>query len=125
MVQIDRAYLALALALLIVGEGLGLYMGIANDMRLRNVHITLMLPGFVTLAIYGFIFRLWPAMKIGPLAAAQFWLGAISTIGIMIGAYQFVVSGSIAIVAPSSVLAIVATLILGWLFLQRTSEVSS
>jgi hypothetical protein len=125
MVHIDRAYLALALALLIVGEGLGLYMGIANDMRLRSVHITLVLPGFVTLAIYGFMFRLWPGMKSGPLAAAQFRVGALSTIGAVIGAYQLAVSGSIVIIAPSSVVGILATLMLGWLFWQRSGEGAS
>jgi hypothetical protein len=123
MAHIDRAYLALALVLLIVGDGLGLYMGIANDMTLRGLHITLVLPGFVTLAIYGFTFRLWPTMKVGPLAAVQFWLGAVSTIGLVIGSYLLIANGSVAIIAPSSVVAIVAAVILLWLFWVRSREV--
>ena len=58
MAEIDRFYVAIALALLVLGEILGLYMGIVSDMRFRAVHVALVLPGFVVLALYGFIFRL-------------------------------------------------------------------
>lgn len=122
MAHIDRAYVALALAFLIVGELLGLYMGIASDLRLRTVHSTIMLPGFVVLAIYGFMFRLWPAMKTGPAAAAQFWLGTISAVALVIGSYQFVTTGAVMIVAPASILAIVAAAFLLWLFWTRSAE---
>jgi hypothetical protein len=122
MANIDRAYVTLALALLIIGTLLGLYMGIANDMRYRSVHITMVLPGFVTLAIYGFMFRLWPGMKAGPLAAAQFWLGALSTIGLVIGSYLFVATGGIVFIALSSVVAILAVALLAWLFWTRSVE---
>ena len=74
MAQIDRAYVALALALLIIGELLGFYMGMMNDNKWRAVHIVIVLVGFVTLAIYGALFRLWPTMTRGVLARAQFWL---------------------------------------------------
>jgi hypothetical protein len=122
MAHIDRAYVTIALVLLIVGEMLGIYMGVASDSRLRTVHITMVLPGFVVLAIYGCMFRLWPAMKAGPVASAQFWLGVISTLGLVIGAYQFVSTGSIAIVAPASALAVVAAALLLWLFWTRSQE---
>ena len=119
MAHIDRAYLALALVLLLLGDLLGFYMGISNDTKLRGVHIGMVLNGFANLAIYGFIFRLWPAMKSGPLAAAQFWLGALGAIGLMIGMYLQSVGGGGAIIAPSAVVAIVAAAILLWLFCMR------
>jgi hypothetical protein len=49
---------ALALSLLVVGEALGLSMGIVSDMKFRPVHVAMVLPGFVVLALYGFMFRL-------------------------------------------------------------------
>jgi hypothetical protein len=122
MQHIDRYYVALALLLLVVGESLGLFMGIANDMKFRTVHVAMVLPGFVVLTLFGMMFRLWPAMKAGPLAPAQFWLGALSTIGIVIGSVQYVTSGGIAIVAPASLIAIVASLLLLVLFWMRSSE---
>jgi hypothetical protein len=120
MARIDRAYVTAAL-LLLFGELLGFYMGLTSDMKLRSVHITIVLVGFVTLALFGFMFRLWPAMKSGSLAAAQFWLGVVGVIGIVIGTYQFVTSGGIAIVGPASALLIIATALLLWLFWTRSA----
>jgi hypothetical protein len=91
-------------------------------MKLRSVHVTIVLPGFVTMAIYGLLFRLWPEMKSGSLAVVQFWLGALSTIGVVIGSYQLAVSGGIVIIASSSVAALLAALLLGWLFWVRSHE---
>jgi hypothetical protein len=119
MARLDQAYVGTAIALLLVGELLGLYMGITANMQLRSVHVTIVLVGFVTLSIFGFIFRLWPAMSVGALAAAQFWLGIVGVFGIMIGTYQFVTTGAIAIVAPASTVFIIATFLLGWLFWTR------
>jgi hypothetical protein len=116
MVEIDRGYLLVALVLALAGMLLGLYMGLAADNKLLTVHVAMVLPGFVTLAIYGFVFRLWPALKSAPLAAAQFWTGTIGAVAIVIGSYFFVTAGSVPIVAAGSVLAIVAVVLLTWQF---------
>ena len=63
MFEIDRAYVAMALLWAVAGMLLGLYMGIAADNKLLTVHVAMLLSGFVTLAIYGMAYRLWPAMK--------------------------------------------------------------
>jgi hypothetical protein len=122
MLNIDRAYIAVALVLLLLGEMLGLYMGIANDTKLLSVHVAFLLPGFATLAAYGFIFRLWPAMKKGPLAAAQFWLAVVAEIGLLVGAYQYAVSGAVPVAAAGSILTMVAALLLLYLFWTRSAE---
>ena len=122
MARIDRAYVALALVLLIVGELLGFYMGMMNDTKWRGVHIVIVLVGFVTLAIFGALFRLWPAMKEGAVATAQFWLMAIGVIGAIIGSIHQVQSGSVVILASSSAVMIIATLLLAWLFWQRAAD---
>jgi hypothetical protein len=119
MAHIDRAYVLIALILLVLGEILGLYMGIANDMSYRSVHITAVLAGFVTLSIYGFVYRLWPELKTGPLAVVQFWLGVLSAIGLIVGAYHFSVTGGVAIAAPASLATIAAAALLLWLFWSR------
>jgi hypothetical protein len=116
MAQIDRAYVGLALALLIVGEALGFYMGMMNDMKWRSVHIVIVLVGFVTIALFGAMYRLWPAMKAGALATAQFWL---TMIGVIAGSVHQTTSGSVVILAISSAVMIVGTLLLGWIFWER------
>jgi hypothetical protein len=82
MPQIDRAYMALALAMLIAGELLGFYMGMKADNYSRSVHVGIVLIGFVTIAIYAAIFRLWPTMKHGVLARVQFWLTFVGLTGL-------------------------------------------
>jgi hypothetical protein len=122
MLQIDRIYLALSLAFLVVGEVVGLTMGIAENNSLLPFHNTLMLIGFVTLAVYGFVFRLWPALKEGGLARAQFWLTIVSTAGMVVGSFQFALSRSIVIAAPASVLTIVAAALLAFMFWTRSAK---
>jgi len=122
MLEVDRAYVLVALLLALAGMLLGLYMGIASDNKLLTVHVALMLPGFVTLAIYGCIFRLWPAMKKAPLAQAQFWIATVGQFAIVVGAYLFVVSGSVPIVAIGSVLAILAAALMIWLFWTESAR---
>ena len=119
MAQIDRAYVALALVLLIIGEALGFYMGMMNDMKWRSVHVGIVLIGFVTLAIFGVLFRLWPAMKQGVLAMAQFWLTVIGLAGVIVGTMQQTLNGSIALLAAGSAVMIVGALLLAWLFWER------
>jgi hypothetical protein len=119
MTRIDRAYVAVALALLVIGELLGFYMGMTSNMKLRSVHIAIVVNGFVTLSLFGFAYRLWPAMKTGKLAAAQFWLSVIGVVGIAAGTYQYVTTGAIAIVAPASALLIAGTILLLWMFWTR------
>jgi len=120
MASIDRAYVAIALVLLLLGELLGLYMGIAADLKLRSMHSSMVLLGFVTLAIYGFMFRLWPALKTGALAAAQFWLAVLGAVGIVIGTYQYATTGGVIIAAPASVIFIIASAVMLWLFWTRS-----
>ena len=111
----------MAIGLLIVGELLGFYMGMMNDMKFRGVHIIIVLLGFVTLALFGAIYRFWPAMKEGGLATVQFWLTLVGVVGVIIGSVLQVQNGSVVLLAISSAVIIVATLLLGWLFWQRAA----
>lgn len=116
MLDIDRNYLLVALVLALLGMVLGLYMGIAADTTLLSVHVAFLLPGFVTLAIYGFIFRMWPSLKKAPLAQAQFWTGVVGALTLIVGAYFYATSRSVPLAAVGSIVAIVASALMAWLF---------
>jgi hypothetical protein len=122
MIEIDRAYVAVALLWAVVGMLLGLYMGIVADNKLLTIHTAILLPGFVTLAIYGMIYRLWPALKKAPLARVQFWITVLSSAGIVVGSYFFATSGSIPLVATASIAMIVGAALVAWLFIAQTRE---
>jgi hypothetical protein len=119
MMEIDRAYVAIALLWAIAGMLLGLYMGIAADNKLLVVHVAMMLTGFVTLAIYGMLYRLWPALKESPLARIQFWIAVLSAAGIIVGSYFFATSGSVPLVASASFVFIVSAVLMAWLFIAE------
>jgi hypothetical protein len=124
MAHIDRAFVGVGLIWLVLGMALGLYMGITANNQLLVVHVAILMSGFVVLAIYGVIYRLWPALKEPSLAKAQFWIAVIAVLGQVIGAYQFATSGGtqIAIIASSSVLSVLGALLFAWLFLTKSAE---
>jgi hypothetical protein len=122
MMEIDRAYVAIALLWAIAGMLLGLYMGIAADNKLLVMHVAMMLTGFVTLAIYGMIYRLWPALKKSPLARIQFWIAVLSAAGIIVGSYFFATSGSVPLAASASVVFIVSAALMTWLFIAKARD---
>ncbi len=117
--EIDRAFVAVGLLWAIAGMLLGLYMGIVADNKLLVVHVAMMLTGFVTLAIYGMLYRLWPALKKSPLARIQFWIAVLSAAGIIVGSYFFATSGSVPLVASASFAFIVSTVLMAWLFIAE------
>jgi hypothetical protein len=122
MMEIDRAYVAIALLWAIAGMLLGLYMGIAADNKLLVMHVAMMLTGFVTLAIYGMLYRLWPALKKSPLARIQFWIAVLSAAGIIVGSYFFATSGSVLLAAGASVVFIVSAVLMAWLFIAKARD---
>jgi hypothetical protein len=123
MAHIDRAFVGVGLIWLVLGMALGLYMGITANNQLLTVHVAMLMSGFVVLVIYGFIYRLWPGLKQSALAKAHFWIAMVGVLGQVIGAYQFATSGGteIAIIASSSVLALLAGVLMAWLFLTKSA----
>lgn len=122
MPSIDRAYLLNALAWLMIGTLFGLWMGAADQLQYVTVHVAMMLPGFVTLAIYGFIYRLWPALKRHGLASAQFWLAVLFQPLLVLGSLWMVLDGSIGLAAVASVGVIIAAALLAWMFLTAADR---
>lgn len=123
MSNIDRNFLLNALAWLLFGMVFGFWMGASGNLQYLGVHVVMMLTGFVTLAIYGCIYRLWPDMKRRGLARLQFWLAAGAVPFTVLGSYLQVQSGSILVLAAASAVAIVAAALLAWLFWTVTSPV--
>ena len=122
MAKIDRALIIIALAWLILGMFLGLYMGAFADTSFLDVHVAMLMGGFVLLSVYGVIYRLWPMLKQSGLAKAQFWVAAIGSLGTAAGAAQMVLGGGIITVAVGSVVALIGAILMGWIFLTAPEE---
>ena len=116
MANIDRHFVTIGLAWLILGMVLGFYMGASGNNQLLDVHVAMVLPGFAVLTVYGVLYRLWPAMKQSPLAILQFWVAIIGVLALVVGAIQLELNGDIYVVAAGSALAILAAGLMAWLF---------
>ena len=122
MANIDRAYVTIGLVWLLLGMLIGFYMGATGDNKYLNVHVAILLGGFVVLTFYGVIYRLWPTLKDGALARVQFWLAAIASLLIPIGASMIVNQMGSAVAAVGSALAIVSAALMLWSFWSRADE---
>ena len=119
MAGIDRAYVTIGLALLVLAMLLGFYMGAAADNKYLNVHVALALGGFVVLTIYGVLYRLWPSLKDAVLAKAQFWSAVIGALLLPVAAAMIANQMGIAVAVVGSVLAIVGAILMLWIFWSR------
>jgi hypothetical protein len=67
-------WIKIAVAYLVIGVSLGIYMGASGDHSLHPVHAHINLLGWATLTLIGLIYRQFPEMARSPLARIQFWL---------------------------------------------------
>ena len=77
----------------IIGMLLGIIMGAKQDFSMSPVHAHINLLGWVSLAIYGIVYRLYPVMAEGRLAGSQFYLANLGLL-IMAPSLAVVLKGS-------------------------------
>lgn len=123
MASIDRAYVTIGLALLVLGMLLGFYIGATGDNKYLNVHVALLLTGFVVLTFYGCMYRLWPSLKHAAFAKAQFWSAAIGSLSLPVGAAMIANQLGVTVAAAGSVFAIVGAVLMLWIFWSRSGKV--
>ncbi len=82
---LDRKYLLCAMVYIVLGMGLGVYMGASKDHRLFVAHAHILLVGFVVSFIYGAIHKLWLGRVGKGLATTQFLLHQIAAAVMLAG----------------------------------------
>ncbi|MFF2447036.1 cytochrome-c oxidase [Neobacillus sp. NPDC058068] len=91
-----KLYLKVAAVYFTVGVLMGIMMGIIQDFRFKSIHAHINLLGWVSMALFGIIYHLYPAAAHSKLAKTQFWLHNIG-LPVMTGAIVFeVITGSLA-----------------------------
>ena len=68
------AWFKLAVLYLVAGVALGLHMAKSGDHGMYPVHAHINLLGWVSMALFGLIYRQFPALAGNKLAKAHFWL---------------------------------------------------
>jgi cbb3-type cytochrome oxidase subunit 1 len=87
------AWIKLSVVYLVVGVGLGIAMGATQDFTLRPVHAHVNLLGWVSLALAGLIYTVFPSAAQSWLAKAHFWLMNVA-LPVMMGSLALVLSGT-------------------------------
>lgn len=117
----DLIFITTALICLLVGEGLGVYMGIAQDFLLVPAHVHLNLLGWVTLAAFGLMHRAYPALGASRMALAQCVLAIVSNIAMPAGLAVMLLSPThdATLLKYASLAVILATLMFIIMFVRK------
>ncbi len=78
-------WIAIAVVYFIIAVALGIVMAASEDFRLRGVHVHLNLLGWVSMALFGAVYRLFPRVAATRLAAVHFWLYQLALPPMMTG----------------------------------------
>lgn len=78
-------FLRIATIYLVVGACLGLFMGVTMNFALRPVHAHVLVAGWLSLALIGLIYSVYPRSSVTRLATAHFWLHNLGLPIYMIG----------------------------------------
>lgn len=107
-----------ALVYAVLGMTLGLFMGITKDHAQMPTHAHILLIGWVSFALFGFFYHLFPACASNWLAQVHFWLAQVSLLVLLAGLFQifagretgepFAAVGSIGLLASAVLFAIIA-----------------
>ena len=101
----------------LLGMSLGIVMGASHDFTLAPVHAHTNLLGWVSMVLFGLVYRSNSAMAAENLAKLQFWIFNLALITMMI-TLSMVVKGNesvVTILAISEFAAVIGMLIFGWL----------
>jgi hypothetical protein len=90
---------------LILGAALGLYMGINENFVLMPVHAHILLAGWLSLAMAGVIYRLYPAASDTRLAKAHFWLHNLGLPMFMLGLASTLTGHNVPVLLPAGAFA--------------------
>ena len=87
MPNIDRWFLRIAVVYGLVAMILGIVMGISEDHSQAPTHAHLNLVGWVSMALYALVYRLYPAAAQSRLAPAHFWVANVGAVLLTLGVY--------------------------------------
>lgn len=71
----------------VLGMTLGLVMGLTKDHAQMPTHAHLLLIGWVSFAIFGYFYHLFPSAAASRLAAIHFWLAQVSLVVLIAGLF--------------------------------------
>lgn len=108
------AFIKIAAVYLLIGVGLGIYMGIVERFEYGHVHAHINLLGWSTTAAFGVIYHMFPKAGNHKLGKVHFWLHNIGTPLVLLGMFLFSINEpgpAFPMALGGSLIVLVATLV--------------
>jgi hypothetical protein len=119
----DRIYILAGFFWLVAGMMFGVYLGITDQLQFANSHAHANLLGFVISVLFGLLYRNWPGLQSSRLAWPQFALFQIGAVVLVAGKFDIDSGGGGALAPPGSILVILGTLVMFWMFAKTAAEI--
>lgn len=119
MSNVGTRFFMLAALAVVVGMIWGLQMAATQDHSLKSAHAHLNLVGWVTMAIFGFYYRITPAASGTKLAQIHFWVALVGLVLMVPGIAIATSGGSEGMAIAGSFLSFGSMLIFGYTVLRH------
>ena len=86
-----KTFIKIAAVYFSIGVLLGMTMGMIHDFRLTSLHAHVNLLGWVSMAIFGIIYSIYPSVSTTKLAKTHFWLHNIGLPIMIVGSLAVVI----------------------------------
>ena len=116
--SLGNRFIMVGILYLFVGMSMGIMMGASRDFTLHGVHAHINLIGWVSMVLFGLIYRSIPGMNVGKLGNVHFWVSNVSLV-IMMVTLTMVVKGNTSVVpvlAASEIALVISVVIFAGLF---------
>lgn len=111
MDRLDLKFLVLGAVMFMFGISMGIYMGITHDFQLAPVHAHTNLLGFVSLSLFGIVYKIYPELQQRRLAKVHFILAAPAAVLFPVGIVLSVVAQNPLLVIVTSLMWFTGTLL--------------
>lgn len=104
-------FITIAIVYSVIGMSFGIWMGMNGAFDYRDFHAHVNLVGWASFAIFGLVYRAYPAMAESRLTALHFWTANLGAIVFIPGIFYVIVTNDMRLVATGSIIVLVSQLI--------------
>lgn len=124
MQRLDRSYILVGLAWVVVGMVFGTWLGASNHLNYANSHAHMNLLGFVASVLFGLLHFAYPALGKSRLAFWQFALYEVGVLVLVIG--KVMVDGGVEtpLLPIGAIISIIGAILMLVMFARRTAAMA-
>jgi len=107
----DRHFITIAAVYAMLGMTFGIAMGMKGNFTYADVHAHINLVGWVTLALFGLVYRAYPKMAESRLTAIHFWVANLGALTFIPGIFLVIHRGIMGLVVVGALLTLTSMVI--------------